>query len=301
MTSKRLKFKLRVDDGICNLYARFHPGGQRVLNRTAWRGHAPRSCAITGVSGKGTGTGSEIHPFTANIEVTFRPKGYISYTGNTRYDGWTAMVPAEPGKRLQDGETPVYAPREVYQDIEFNDLDFGEFVEEVDVDEIERTTVEALLEEMQASSQGSFGVKATFMAARRNRPSTKIILTNRPDGEGVDGFGTRIININIKTENLEQVLMERITKLMHDFMEGRASLNNWCGDGFTFVKLSDVLVDCELNEIGEDSSFNILHLNTPMRFLDDLARQLTALYEVEVEVVTGKDGGLVLRREAKGE
>jgi hypothetical protein len=299
MTSKLLTFKLKWNKGIRDLYAQFHPGGQRVLNRTEWRGHPPRSCAITRLSGKGTGSGSDIHPFTANIEVTYRPKGYISYTGKTRYDGWTAMVPAEPGKRFKDGEQPSYVPREVYQDIEFNELDFGDFVGEVEVEEVKRTTVEVIFEEMKAGGSMSSSVNATFLAAHRSRPPTTIILTNQPDGEGVDRFGTRIININIKTENLEQVLMERITELMHDFMEGKASITNWCGDNFTFVKLSDVLVDCELNEIGEDSSFNILHHNTPLNFLDDLARQLTALYEVKVEVVTGKDGGLVLRRDSK--
>src|SRR5690242_11181096 len=108
MASKRLTFKKTVHGmaGVRDLYSRFMPGGKYALNRTEWRGHPPRSCAITRLSGGGTGSGGDIGEATAQIEVTYRPKGHITYTGKTRYDAWTAMLPKNPGKKLKDGEKP---------------------------------------------------------------------------------------------------------------------------------------------------------------------------------------------------
>ena len=51
--SKILRFILMVGDGMQvmrELYARFMPNGQRLLNRTEWRGKEPRSCAVTNLS-----------------------------------------------------------------------------------------------------------------------------------------------------------------------------------------------------------------------------------------------------------
>jgi hypothetical protein len=298
MASKVLKFKYKptanMAAGIREAMQKFLPGGHYALNSTEWRGKEPRSCAVTGISSPPHSAGEQV---VFDLEVTYKPKGHISYTGKTRYDGWTAMMPE--GGPIADGQQPNYTAKEVFGEQDYNGLDFGEFVGEYDMDDIKRTTIEQLHAEMLASGKFSAGVSASFMAAHRHRPQVKIILTNKPDFEAVDGFGTRVVNVNIQTPNLEQVLMQRITALMHDFMQGKVSINNSSCESFTFVKLSDVLVDCELNEIGEDSSFNILHHNTPLTFLDELARQITAVYEVKAEIVTGKDGGIVLRRDTK--
>jgi hypothetical protein len=92
--------------------------------------------------------------------------------------------------------------------------------------------------------------------------------------------------------------MQQLTKLMCDYIEGKVSLKSVGNDDMTFVVLSEVLVDCEPNEIGEDSWFDVLHMYTPMTFLENLARQLEALYELKVELIPGKGGGLVLRRDS---
>ena len=56
-------------------------------------------------------------------------------------------------------------------------------------------------------------------------------------------------------------------------------------------------MDCTPNEKGQASRFNVLHLYTPTDFLEDLAKRLMSTYVIEVSVVDGEKGGLVLRRE----
>src|SRR4051794_39625256 len=78
--------------------SRFHPQGKRVLNRTECRGKEPRSCGVVNIQGRAHTVGSH-EPFVFDIEVGYRPKGCITYTGGTKYDGWTALVL----DRAQDG------------------------------------------------------------------------------------------------------------------------------------------------------------------------------------------------------
>src|SRR5688572_3554244 len=94
MKSKRLRFVRKVSDVISGLRlfdSTLLPGGRKALNKTEWRGHEPRSCAATSISTRPHAVGDP-GPTIADIEVTYRPKGFISYAGNTKYDGWTAMV-----------------------------------------------------------------------------------------------------------------------------------------------------------------------------------------------------------------
>ena len=163
--------------------------------------------------------------------------------------------------------------------------------------EIKRTTVEALYAEAEANGSGSASISQPFIASQGPCVPTKIILTNKPTGEWRDGFGTRVLNIDIKTENLEQVLMEQITKLMHDFVQGKASLKTFSSGNFSFAALSDVLVDCEPNEMEFDSWFNVLNMYTPITFLENLAKEISTTYGIDVEIIDGKEGGLVLRRD----
>lgn len=289
------------------LWARFMPNEQHALNRTEWWGKEPRSCAVTGVKSRPHSVGDS-SPVIIDIEVTYRPKGYITYVGNTKYDGWTAMVIDQTrdgvlldghGQPLKDGDPPVYLPHEVYPDAEFNDMDFGEFVGEFDVEDVEHTTVDAVMKELTASGKFGGSLHGSFIAPHRSRPLTKIILSSAPTSQGVDGFGTRILNVNNSTPHLEQVLMEMLTNLMCEFIEGKASVKSMGKNDLTFVELSDSLVDCAPNEDGLDSWFDILHCCTPAGFLEDLAKRLMSVYAIEVAVVDGEKCGLVLRHEAK--
>lgn len=269
----------------------------------------PRSCAVTRLESqpKSRGDGK---PCIFEVDVTYHPKGHISFVGETMYDGWTAMMPDRKqdgtlldgkGQPLEDGEQPVLLPFEVYPDHDFNALDFGKFVGEIDIEDVKREVFDDVLTECMQREGGGFStsMQGAFIAPRRNRPQTKIILTNSPDGEGVDGFGTRIININLSTPHLEQVMMDKLTKLMCDCLEGKASIKSVGNQNVAFMELADALVDCSPNEMGFDSMFNMLQCYTPITFLDNLAKKLMAMYEVDISVVQGKNAGLVLRRESK--
>ncbi len=307
---KRLCFVLKMQgfmESMRELHSRFLPNGRYVLNRTEWRGKEPRSCAVTNVATRPHSAGDP-GPVIIDIEVTYRPKGETTYVGDTKYDGWTAMMLDKTsdgvlldghGQPLKDGDPPVYLPFEVYDDVEFNDLDFGELFGEFDASGVKHTTAEAVMEDLQAS--GRFGGRTTFVAPHRSRPLKKIILSGQPSSEFIDGFGTHIFNINNTTANLGHVLVEELTKLMCDFIEGKVSIKSIENDSLVYVDLSDSLVDCAPNEDGMDSFFEILHLHTPPGFLDDLAKRLMSKYAVDVEVIDGKRGGFVLRRVAKND
>jgi hypothetical protein len=293
------------DSTYQDLWNRVFLEGRRAVNQTEWRGKEPRSCAVTNLACRSTAM-REGTPMLIDIEVSYRPKGYISYECNERYDGWTlirldrrndGVLLDGNGEILKDGEPPVYLPFRVFPDAEFNDLDFGDFVEEIEVDDVVRTNADAVLEQVKASGKFSASMQGTFVASRRLRPMKKIILSNAPNGELTDGFGTQISNINLSTPHLEQVLMDRMAQLMREFVEGKASIKNLGNDDVVFVELSDSLVDCSPNEDGLDSWFAVLHYYTPIGFLEDLAKRLASEYRIEVSIVEGKNAGLVLRHE----
>jgi hypothetical protein len=292
---KILRFVLKVKGGgpdAFHVFDRFNPGGRFVLNRTEWRGKEPRSCAVTSAQGGGD-PGGDKNTMVWKLEVSYRPKGFISYVANTRYDGWTAMV------LNRDADPPTYVPREVFGDIEFNDLDFGEFIDETEVEQIKHTTNESIRQELMAGGGFSMGLLGSFMAPHRSRPHKKLILTNSPTGIFVDGFGTHIININNATPNLQLVIMEQLTGLMCEFLEGKAALNSMGNDRVALVKLSDALVDCTPNEKDQPSRFNVLDSYTPADFMEDLAKRLMSVYAVEISVVDDEKCSLVIRREEK--
>ncbi len=124
----------------------------------------------------------------------------------------------------------------------------------------------------------------------------KIVLSNNPSGTGVDGFGTRIVNINNSTPQLQQVILDHIAELVNGFIEGRYSIKNMSNDEFVFAELNDVLVDCTPNKEGKESRFNCLSEYLPDSYLDELAMRLVATYDVDVSVVDGPRIGLLLRR-----
>jgi len=299
-----LHFELKVPVGnvqsemnvVKDIWSRFFPNGRHALNRTVWRGREPRSCAVTRVHSQPHSVGDQ-DPINVLIEVTYRPKGEISFTGKTRYDGWQAMVPARTvdgdfadakGNALPSGASPIYLPRDVYDDVEFNDLEFGELVKEEDVGGIPRTTTDAIFEELKAS--GRFG-GIPFLAARRSRPLRKFVIAKDEARTSVDGFGAIIEVVSSSTSHLRHVIAQKLTELMADFLEGRASIKNIGNEQLTFVMLSDALVDSTAAE----SRFDVLSEFTEPNFMDDLAKHIMSVYEVEVSIVPGDEGGLVVR------
>jgi len=298
-----LRFKLKSTGSPLDLMETFLPQGQTVLNRTEWRGKEPRSCGITNVSIQPYKHGS-IEPKTVDIEVTYRPKGCISFIGRTKYDGWTARVIDRMqdgtlldghGKPLPEGEEPVYLSFELHHDVDFNAIDFGELVTESEVGSITRLQYDDILQMIQKSSRFSISVSSTFMAPRRHRPFVKVVLSNEPSGASIDGFGTRIVKVNSFTPHLQQVLLDELTDLVNGFVEGRYTIKNMSNDEFVFAELDDVLVDCTPNDQGGESRYDCLKEYLPDSFLEDLAKRLMATYEVEVSIVEGRHFGLLLK------
>lgn len=298
-----LKFVLKSSGNPMDTLSRFHPSGKTVLNRTTWMGKEPRSCGVTSVKGRPYSADTK-DPLVWDIEVSYRPKGCITYVGDTKYDGWTAMVLDRKkdgtlldgqGKPLAEGQSPVYLPYELYEDMEFNDIDFGEFVGESVLESIKHLTFDDVMRQAENAKRFSTSMMSSFVAPRKQRPFVKIILSSAPSGIGADGFGTRIININNQTPQLQQVLVDQFNELVSGFMEGRYSLKSFSTDDFVFVELDDVLVDCTPNEQGKESRFHVLGEYLSKNFLEDLALRLMANYEVEASVVDGKNAGLLLK------
>jgi hypothetical protein len=299
-----LRFVLRTSDHPMAVMSRFHPQGKMVLNRTEWQGKEPRSCGVTAVKGRPHAAGST-EPVVFDVEVSYRPKGCITYSGGTKFDGWTALVLDRAqdgtlldgqGKPLPKGHPPVFRRVEVFEDVDFNEIDFGEFVGEFEVEGVKHISFEHVMGRLQKSARLNASVNASFVAPRRHRPLVKIVLSKDTSGTGVDGFGTRIFNVNNSTPQLQQVLLDHVTELVNGFVEGRYSIKNMSNDELVFVELDDVLVDCTPNAEGKASRFNCLGEYLPASWLDELAMRLMATYEVDVSVVDGPTIGLLMRR-----
>jgi hypothetical protein len=300
-----LRFVLKSGGNPLELMSRFHPKGKTVLNRTEWRGKESRSCGVSSVQMRPYSAGSN-EPRIVDVEVSYRPKGCIVFVGNTKYDGWTAMVvDRKPdgtsldgrGNPLPEGEAPVYRAFEVYDDVEFNEMDFGEFVGEFVVESIKHVQYDDVFSQAVGKR---FTTAATFVAARRNRPMVRIVLSNAPSGTGNDGAGTRIVHINNYTPHLREVIADELVEVLNGFVEGRYSMSGLSTDDFVFIQLSDALVDCTPNEQGNESRFNCLHEYLPESFLEEQAKRLMATYAVEVSVVDGPKFGLLLKGTASG-
>lgn len=147
---------------------------------------------------------------------------------------------------------------------------------------VKNVTMDAVMSEIMEGGKFSTSIHGSFMAPHRSRPL-----------ELPDRFGTCVLNINNATADPERVLMEKLTELMCDFIEGRVSIKCIGNDNLTFVEVSDSLVDCASNEDGMT-----LHLQTPAGLLEDLAKRLMSVYAVDVSVVEEEECGLVLRRAA---
>lgn len=303
LTPKVLRFTLTTTENPFEVMARFFPQGTTLLNRTEWRGKESRSCGLTNVKMRPHSAGSN-EPKVFDVEVTYRPRGCITFVGPTKYDGWTAMMLDRKqdgtlldghGNPLPEGQPPVYLPFEVHGDVEFNDIAFGDFVGEFEIGGVPRVALDDVLREFQESPRTSVSIRSSFMASRRHRPLVKIVLSNAPSGTAADGFGTRIVNINNYTPHLQQAILDELAELVSGFIEGRYSIKNMSNDELVFVELDDSLVDCTPNEEGRPSRFNCLSEHVPDSFLEDLAKRLMATYEIEVSVVDGPKAGLLLK------
>lgn len=311
MGSKILTFKIQMPNSmteIRNLLGRYHVDGRRAVNATQWRGKEPRSCAVTRIRSKPHVT-TDTNPVEVEIEVTYRTAEHVSYVGKTRYQGWTAMVLDRgksgelldgKGQLLEAGKPPVFLPVEVCPDLEFGDLEFGTLVSEVDLPTIARISHADVFKEIHASGRFDETGSSSFVAARRQRPTKKIILSNATTGDGQGDFNTTVRNISLNTPNFEFVLAEELATLMCEFLDGQVSITSHLVGNKIFVDLSDSLVDCEPNETGNPSEFDVLWANTSGTFMSDLAARLMSQYRITADVVTNDIGsaeGLLIGRE----
>ncbi len=299
-----LRFVLRTTDRPVSILSRFHPQGKHLLNSAEWRGKEPRSCRVTSASSQSRTVGSS-EPNAFTVEVTYRPKGCITFVAGTKYDGWTALQLDRKadgtlldgyGNPLPEGSPPVYRRVEVYEDTDFNEIDFGEFAGEIEIEGVKHLSFDQVMGRLKNSRRMKASINSSFVAGRRHRPTVKLVLSNAPSGTSTDGFGTLIRNINNSTPQLNQVILDGVTELVNEFVEGRCSIKNMSNDEFVCVELDDLLVDCTPNEEGNDSRFGCLREYLPEAFLDELAMRLMATYDLDVSVVDGPQLGLVIKR-----
>ena len=308
MPESKLRFVLETNDPT-EVVGRFYPDGQQVLNRSVWRGKEPRTCAVTHVASRAKSAATP-GPFVFDVEVTYRPPDVVHYVGTTRYEGWQLVhldcaadgtLLDGRGKPLDPAAPPVYLKFDVFKDIEFNDVDFGEFVEEIETRPTKRLDFESVMLRVQEATHRSGRMHATihstFIAPHRNRPMAKILLADLPSQITGPQKGTSLIVVNKDAPHLTHVLYVQIAHLMTDFMEGKISIKSISDGEGVFVELSDVFID----GTGGDSRFGVLHEYLPDTFLDDLAAQLVSVFEVEADVVGGAHCGFYLRRQAPKE
>jgi hypothetical protein len=306
MNERKLRFELRANADPFTLMDRFHPGGELVLNRTEWRGKAPRTCGVTKAKSKPHNAGSD-KPWVFDIEVSYRPPGCITYTSGTRYDGWTTTLLDRmadgtlldgAGKPLPPGKPPVYRRFEVYKDVDFNAIDFGTFIEEVEVPGIERISLDDVFKEFGQSGRFESMVDGSFVVPRRSRPRKHIMLSKLPTGTLRTQHGENILNINGDEPHIQDVVMRHIKELLAEFLEGRISLPAIVGgNGDIFVELSDCIIDSTRDRNADEARPNILDEYTPESFLEELAKETAATFLVEAKIVEGPKTGLLLRRE----
>jgi hypothetical protein len=244
-------------------------------------------------------------PKIADIEVTYRPKGCVVFVGETRYDGWTAEVLDKrpdgalldgKGGPLPDGQPPVYLRFEVYQDADFNEINFGEFVDERQIEPVKRLHFHDVFRSFTESGRFSVSVESKFVASRRVRPLVKIFLSENPSGTGADHITTRIVNINSLTPHLENAVYDEVLNALVGFIEGRYSIKNISNDESVLVQIADCFVDYTTNKDGAGPRFNSLAKYLPESRFDDLAMRLMAIFAIDVSVVDGPEGGLLVRK-----
>jgi hypothetical protein len=305
MNERILSFVLSSRTPPMKVMETFCPNGQFVLNRTVWRGKEARSCCVTTCKFGEVSVNALSQQIPWDIQVTYRPPGCITFTGNTKYDGWDALLLQEKdgvllnesGLPLAEGKPPIYTKHEMYGDMDFNSLEFGEFVGEreggVEHLSLDITDFcESILKEARPGEKISMGL-SDFMAPHRTRPLTKIVLSDAPSGEHYDGFGTRIINLSNSAPYLDHKITSCLLRLVYDFIEGKAAIKCIGNRDKVFVELSNALVECTPNEHGLNSWFDVFNYYVPLNFLHELAQRVMSLYRIKVSVVDGPKKGLL--------
>jgi hypothetical protein len=215
-----MRFKLALERPL-DAFNIFYPKGHQVLNRTEWRGKEPRSCAVTGIRG-GPHSAADIGPIIFDVEVSYRPKGYITFVGETKYDGWTAMMLDRQkdgtlldghGKPLPPGQPQVYLPFEVYKDAEFNDMNFGDFVDEVQVAGIRHVSHDEVMRRFHNSQHMSMSMRSDFIAPRRQRPQAKIIVSEFQFAAVGERSDMRSIHVDKTAPHFTQTLFDRLYEI----------------------------------------------------------------------------------------
>lgn len=117
------------------------------------------------------------------------------------------------------------------------------------------------------------------------------------DGEslGYDGFGTRIVMVNSYSPNLLKVILDEVYELVSGFLEGQYAIKCLSAKEMVYVVLSDSLVD-HRPETPDSEKFHCLERLLPPDSFEDILKRIVAAYDVEVGIVTGPEGGLLLKR-----
>src|SRR5690349_7532062 len=95
MLERKITFKAKINDPLHDP-PKFYDG-RIILNRTTWRGKEPRTCAVSNYHVSYIAGAKP--PVDCIIEVLYRPPGFISYIGETKFDGWRRVQV----KRAPDG------------------------------------------------------------------------------------------------------------------------------------------------------------------------------------------------------
>lgn len=299
-----LRFKLAVDTPL-KVFDTFYPNGHQVLNRTEWRGKEPRSCAVSGLRSGSHSAKDRTTVF--DVEVSYRPKGYISFVGNTKYDGWTAMMLDKKqdgtlldghGQPLPPGAAPVYLPFEVYEDVEFNDLNFGEFLEEVEVGGIPHVSRDEVFRRVHETGRFNSTMKSGFVAPRRQRPQAKIVISEMSLQSARDSW-MRSIHLDKTAPHFKQTLFDQLFEVASGYLEGRYSIKTLSTDGIVFVEFSDTVMEVSRNPsdpLNLESHFDVFDKYVSPEDMEEIAKRLMAVYEVEITIVDGDKGGFLVKR-----
>jgi hypothetical protein len=299
-----LQFKLTVDRTDLDLMERFFPNGTQAVNRTEWRGKEPRSCAVTKFHGHMNREGPTVY----DVEVTYRPKGWISYVGDTKYDGWTAMVldRAKDGTLLDGhgnplplGAEPVYVPFEVYPDVDFNELQFGEFIGERESVGVPHVSFAEMMEQVEANATINTSMDSQFFAPRRQREDVRLIITDLKLAPVSRHRPMRTFLLSRSAPQFHHELLNYLHEILAGYIEGRFNLKNIDSEDIHFVELAGCVMELTGPPGDLKSSFDVLDSLISTEDMDAIARHIKAIYAVEVSVVEGERTGFLLRRTGK--
>ncbi len=201
------------------------------------------------------------------------------------------------GNPLADGEQPILLPYEVYDDIEFNNLEFGMLIEEIPFDQDEDVAFGDVMRRIEQSGQFRMGAATPVSVLHRSRPRVMILISDNPTGQMRGGFGELIQNINSETPHLQQAVAEVVLNFVRGFLEGRYDMTVLQGDDIFMLDLTKLLVDAR----GKESRFECLLEFLPQGFLNELARRIASRYMLQARVVTGDSFGLLLEFEVSTE